>query len=213
MLTSRLPSICIGTDICQISRISHILLSTSGTRFVRRILTPKELRVPRTRSILQAFLHFQKGDEVKGLRQGSKRFRELHKNPKFKRAAEFMAGRFAAKEATIKAFTSRKLSFYDIIITYEHCLAAADNKGIPLSVSIEQDGASLPSSAVEEDDASSPSPPLAGLDQTSSPVAVIGGQVDVADHFARLSISHDGDYAIATCLVDPSESIVAGKKR
>lgn len=32
----------VGTDICQISRIYHILRSPRGTRFVQRVLAPEE---------------------------------------------------------------------------------------------------------------------------------------------------------------------------
>ncbi|KAL2153814.1 hypothetical protein VTH82DRAFT_4970 [Thermothelomyces myriococcoides] len=33
----------IGTDICRVARIAHILRSRQGARFIRRVLAPEEL--------------------------------------------------------------------------------------------------------------------------------------------------------------------------
>lgn len=60
----------IGTDILDIARVSRILDSGAGDRFLRRILTEAELEQARSRP---------------------------------SRLAEFAAGRFAAKEAAVKA--------------------------------------------------------------------------------------------------------------
>lgn len=60
----------IGTDMVEIGRVSRFLESSSGVRFMERVLTPGERRL---------------AEERRG------------------RLAEFVAGRFAAKEAVVKA--------------------------------------------------------------------------------------------------------------
>ncbi|KAK4248130.1 hypothetical protein C7999DRAFT_13923 [Corynascus novoguineensis] len=37
----------IGTDICRVARIAHILRSRQGARFIRRVLAPEELACAR----------------------------------------------------------------------------------------------------------------------------------------------------------------------
>lgn len=60
----------IGMDLLEISRMQKIINSSSGNRFIQRVLTPLEL-------------------ELATARKG--------------RLTEFVAGRFAAKEAVVKA--------------------------------------------------------------------------------------------------------------
>ncbi|KAH6855806.1 hypothetical protein B0I37DRAFT_365847 [Chaetomium sp. MPI-CAGE-AT-0009] len=82
-----------------------------------------------------------------------------------------MAGRFAAKEAAFKAHPHLRLGFHDILI--------------------------LPSSDAEE---------LAGETAltrlgSSAPVVLIkGGSEGSRDQMAKVSISHDGEYATAMCI-------------
>jgi len=80
------------------------------------------------------------------------------------KVAQFLAGRWAAKEAIIKAYNSRRLTFHDISI--------------------------LPPTSTSTDTGSRP------------PVAVVKSESgDWEDgEIVPLSISHDGDYAIATCM-------------
>lgn len=103
----------VGTDICQISRIYRILEGPRAARFVDRILGPHErataasrllpLRTGGNRSSLAS-------SSVSTARSGGPRDDELWKT------AAFIAGRFAAKEAAIKAHSHRRLTFHDIII-------------------------------------------------------------------------------------------------
>ncbi|RCI08378.1 hypothetical protein L249_8895 [Ophiocordyceps polyrhachis-furcata BCC 54312] len=82
------PGMGIGIDICQISRIASILGSPRRARFLSRILTPDE-------------------------RAGG----EARLKAPLKEEAAFVAGRFAAKEAVMKAFSStRRLGWQDIEI-------------------------------------------------------------------------------------------------
>ncbi|RDA82785.1 hypothetical protein CP532_0849 [Ophiocordyceps camponoti-leonardi (nom. inval.)] len=83
--------LAIGTDICQISRVGRILAGPRRGRFLGRILTAGEREAAEARM---------------RLRPGGTGCRE---------EASFVAGRFAAKEAVIKAFSSRaKLGWHDI---------------------------------------------------------------------------------------------------
>ncbi|OTB05501.1 hypothetical protein M426DRAFT_21816 [Hypoxylon sp. CI-4A] len=163
----------IGTDICRISRIYKNLTSDAGVKFVHRILTPQEIQTPPASRILQPVFTYQQ-DAADALKNTKNAPRDL----KMMKAAEFMAGRFAAKEATIKAYGSRRLYFQDIVITYERTLT------------------NNPEHVDEEPDK--------GRYQNSPPVAVIKGNTAYldaeADEYASLSITHDGDYAVAMCL-------------
>ncbi|UJF32821.1 holo-ACP synthase [Paenibacillus hexagrammi] len=74
----------VGMDLVEISRLKHILDSSTADRFLQRILTPGELELARHR-------------------QG--------------RLAEFAAGRFAAKEAIVKAIgcgIGKQVGFQDV---------------------------------------------------------------------------------------------------
>jgi holo-[acyl-carrier protein] synthase len=65
----------IGTDIVEIERIASILRGSTGEKFIERILTPAERVVANKRGVLHEA-----------------------------RLAQYVAGRFAAKEAVSKAF-------------------------------------------------------------------------------------------------------------
>ncbi|SPN99642.1 related to phosphopantetheine protein transferase [Cephalotrichum gorgonifer] len=84
--------LALGTDICRVSRVASILSHpTRGPRFVERVLSPEERSLPRVRGVL-----------ARKLTDGA--------------VAEFIAGRFAAKEAAFKAHPSHHLGFHDIVI-------------------------------------------------------------------------------------------------
>ncbi|KAI0160912.1 hypothetical protein GGR52DRAFT_562140 [Hypoxylon sp. FL1284] len=168
MLGLGLPAAAIGLDICRIPRIKKNLTSPMAARFVRRILTPQEIEMPHTwRYIGYLFSPSEKP-----------------KSTSAEKAAEFMAGRFAAKEAVIKAYHLRKLSFHDIVVTYQGYLPTASDKETPSDS------------------------PEAGDDSTAQgsggpPVAIIQSDEAHEKAYARLSISHDGEYAAAVCLTTP----------
>ncbi|KAH6607746.1 holo-acyl-carrier- synthase [Trichoderma cornu-damae] len=114
----------VGTDICQISRVYGILKSPRATRFVNRIFSPEEqagkdprLRcLERHRPLRSAFPNDEpKHFEVDG---GKPLTSEeiAHRDPERWAAAAFVAGRFAAKEAAIKAHSHRRLTFHDVVI-------------------------------------------------------------------------------------------------
>ena len=84
--------------------------------------------------------------------------------------------RYAAKEAAIKAHPHRRLTFHDIIIQSARDRAPSDEdeSGGPFQRSYLGSG---------------------------PPVAVIRGDGNgAADQMAQISISHDGEYAMAVCI-------------
>ncbi|ORY65036.1 uncharacterized protein BCR38DRAFT_431693 [Pseudomassariella vexata] len=178
----------IGTDICKISRIYNILASKQGPKFVNKLLTEQERQQPRSQQILNdafSVMH----DQMKSLDQPFVfRFTRSEQErfiPALQKAAEFIAGRFAAKEAAIKAHTSRKLSFHSIEIRRQ---ALAEPESTMADLRGEDGAASEPQTS-EQQLSSGP------------PIAVIRGRKDGdKDQVALLSISHDGDYATAVCL-------------
>ncbi|KAL6836718.1 hypothetical protein J3E69DRAFT_35644 [Trichoderma sp. SZMC 28015] len=113
----------IGTDICRISRIYGILRSPRGMRFVNRIFSPEEqarkdprLRCLENRPLDKPLLsegstHFQSSV---GTTPSSEELAD--RDPERWAAATFVAGRFAAKEAAIKAHSHRRLTFHDVVI-------------------------------------------------------------------------------------------------
>lgn len=109
-----------------------------------------------------------------------------------------MRRRWAAKEAAIKAVTWRRLSFHDVIIQQLR-------RDGPLRLVILDNGACAPrleasgnldgggaGRALESNDGASATQPAA--DHPGKVAAEPQGQL------ARISISHDGDYATAVCL-------------
>ncbi|KAJ6444353.1 holo-[acyl-carrier protein] synthase [Purpureocillium lavendulum] len=105
----------VGTDICQISRIYSILRSPRRARFVNRILAPEEVAQKDPRLDFHG-VGTTKSSQTSA-RESAKHDAEvaLRETPLWQSAA-FLAGRFAAKEAAIKAHSHRRLTFHDVII-------------------------------------------------------------------------------------------------
>ncbi|KAH7165602.1 hypothetical protein EDB81DRAFT_259082 [Dactylonectria macrodidyma] len=114
----------IGTDICQISRIYRILSSSRGKRFVNRILAPEEIALKDVRlnvlthtSRLSGYSRPLEATIATGMRQGQQTHEALAAlDPEMWKCAAFIAGRFAAKEAAMKAHSHRRLTFHDVVI-------------------------------------------------------------------------------------------------
>ncbi|KAI1182987.1 hypothetical protein F5B17DRAFT_435067 [Nemania serpens] len=183
MIPPRNPPFTIGNDICRIARIRNILAGAYGRRFILGILRSEELKLPATASILRCVIE----PSSQGAPHGSG----------LARAAEFMAGRFAAKEAVIKAHHHRLLTFSKIAIVRTGPPTNAPTQASVLDAFEKQqregqgvlqermgglpEGAQIPNSG-----------PL---------VAVIKGDPNVPhDTYASISISHDSEYATAVCL-------------
>ncbi|KUJ16555.1 uncharacterized protein LY89DRAFT_87033 [Mollisia scopiformis] len=133
-------SLAIATDICSVSRIRELLARKNGNSLIRRVLRPEEILENKARcdDALEKWrkvanmkeLHAwkrEKGsvvvEKTKGIsdevvarhlqRMIEQDTPEAEKS--LAKVATFMAGRFAAKEAIIKAHEGR-LTFHDIII-------------------------------------------------------------------------------------------------
>ncbi|SCO36454.1 related to phosphopantetheine protein transferase [Fusarium fujikuroi] len=109
-----------GTDICQISRIYHILSGPRALRLVNKVLAPEELAKKDARLNV---LDQAPARRVLSRRATSKASESLQpheriasKDPELWKCAAFIAGRFAVKEAAIKAHPHRHLTFHDIMI-------------------------------------------------------------------------------------------------
>ncbi|KAI1339139.1 hypothetical protein F5Y15DRAFT_95103 [Xylariaceae sp. FL0016] len=156
----------IGTDICHIPRILKTLQSTTGPRFIHRVLTPEEIQQPKSLRLLKPILD-----------------RTMDSQSDWRTAAQYMAGRFAAKEAIRKAHPHRPTTFHSIIIR---------NVSLPPTGSVgRQPQAEPASSEALEIKASTASGP---------PKALLKGSEEFDDIVVPISISHDTDYATAACL-------------
>ncbi|KAL3955433.1 hypothetical protein ACCO45_010996 [Purpureocillium lilacinum] len=179
----------VGTDICQISRIYTILRGPRRARFVNRILAPEELAQRDPRLAFLAGVGTTKSSSQTSAREAAKHDAEvaLRETPLWKSAA-FLAGRFAAKEAAIKAHSHRRLTFHDVIIERR----AGGGEG--------RLGSGPPVARIRAPHKKSGDEAGAGEEE--------GEREDMS---AMISISHDGDYATAVCLAhDPS--VVEGGK-
>ncbi|TGJ86523.1 hypothetical protein E0Z10_g2261 [Xylaria hypoxylon] len=190
----------IGNDICRIARVRRILKSRLGSQFVRRILRPEEIQHSSTAGILRCILNqtTQGSNDAQSIpgRVAAADSASTRDAPDFTRAVEFMAGRFAAKEAIIKAHPYRRLTFQTIAILR----AAFPAQSAGSSVLDMREQTEAPS--IDQEPAQEPQP----KDKTSTPqsgplVAWIEGEEDVhRQMYASVSISHDTEYATAVCL-------------
>ncbi|KAK6853306.1 hypothetical protein PG990_009585 [Apiospora arundinis] len=178
----------LGNDICHIPRIYRILTSCHAQRFIARVLTAEERSEPRPRALLQCIPSrpSSRGDQSDApWATGA----SDNRTPNVWKAAVFMAGRFAAKEAAIKAHSSRRLTFEDIRIVRTRP-AARPLRGTD-NDEAEQEEAGEVDGTTNDDTALSSGPPVA---------IIKGYPPGQPDTTAMLSISHDGDYAAAVCL-------------
>ncbi|UNI21936.1 Holo-[acyl-carrier-protein] synthase [Purpureocillium takamizusanense] len=183
----------VGTDICQISRIYSILRGPRRARFVNRILAPEELAQKDARLDFRdvATTSSSSQTDARGEAAAKHDAEELtlRATPLWQSAA-FLAGRFAAKEAAIKAHSHRRLTLHDVIIERR----GGGGEGRLGS-----------------------GPPVARI-RAGAGRAGGGGDADgeegEQDVSAMISISHDGDYATAVCLAyDPSVMVEEDGKR
>ncbi|KAK8127529.1 hypothetical protein PG984_008637 [Apiospora sp. TS-2023a] len=177
----------LGNDICHIPRIYRILTSCHAQRFIARVLTAEERSEARHRALLQCIAS-RPSSRVDQTDAPWATGASDNRIPNVWKAAVFMAGRFAAKEAAIKAHSSRRLTFEDIRIVRIRPVAR------PLEGVSESQGQEEGETG---DDATTNEAALS----SGPPVAVIKGfPPGQPDTTAMLSISHDGDYAAAVCL-------------
>lgn len=171
-------------------------------RFIRRVLTPEEIEAclrSEKRGYIKAILDRNPAEESAAARALAKAKYDKKKKEKVKQrkiyeevlreASRFLAGRWAAKEAGIKAHSwragvgLREVEFVD----------AGEVRG-------GGGGGGGEEEVQEQGDPASWWPVDRG-NGSEAPTVVIRGTGDgVRDQVALMSISHDGDYATAVCL-------------
>ncbi|KAL0257159.1 hypothetical protein SLS55_007969 [Diplodia seriata] len=177
----------VGTDICSIHRVKS-LLQRSG---------PAGSSLPRLHSFLARVFSFREillfDLRFTGVLQkpGAE-----HESALASSAIRYLAGRFAAKEAAIKAIHPRRIFLRDVLVAGQGSqpYAIVFDKSPDLThvqrLYLNQSyGFSLPIRAEID-----PPADLATHPDTDPALDRCEGQV------AKLSISHDGDYATAVCL-------------
>jgi holo-[acyl-carrier protein] synthase len=151
----------IGTDICHIPRIDAILSENERTaqRFLKKVLNPAE-DLYKGKSIEETLRNWH----AQRLSSGEKSTTLSEDGALLaKGLSQFVAGRWAAKEAIIKAHTGARLTMKDITIE-----------------------------SVTKEDGSSGAP-IAWVDIWEG--AKLKEQREV-----KISVTHDGEYAMAVCL-------------
>ncbi|KAK4174374.1 hypothetical protein QBC36DRAFT_243500 [Triangularia setosa] len=221
----------LGTDVCMIPRVYSLISTNQGTpiiptlgrpfaglnnvdRFTRKLLTKNEQqRLEDMPVYLNAMkvMSFQDGIGPTKytnmlMKQRSERKGEVWK------LAEWLAGRWAAKEAVIKAHSFRagtsagKVAFRGVEIVVE-----GEEKLGREKEDVEGEGKGDSEEEMEpRDKGDYITGPIGGMvgvrselgRATGPPVAMILGDEKrgVRGQVALLSISHDGDYATAVCL-------------
>ncbi|KAI1754026.1 hypothetical protein F4782DRAFT_539294 [Xylaria castorea] len=218
MLSSPNLPFIIGNDICRVARVRRILKGRLGPQFVRRILRTEEIQHSSTARILRCILN-QSAQSSQDTQPIPKRVAETHPSstrdtPSFTRAVEFMAGRFAAKEAVIKAHPHRRLTFQCIAILRT---MSSPEGGSPVLDISGQGQEQESSTAVDREGKPGPQPNDETSSQSGPLVALIkaeeekGAQQQQRDTYASVSISHDTDYATAVCLgINPTSQLIWG---
>ncbi|PHH56059.1 hypothetical protein CFIMG_001738RA [Ceratocystis fimbriata CBS 114723] len=180
----------VGIDICQISRIRALIASRYGLRFLNRIFSAEEQKAYAARlapaySLARAAAATAAAAKTRPLAENNETV--LVTKPPQTTAAEkskddvplesairLVAGRFAAKEAAFKAHPLHRLGFHDVHILHRAIIHHAETSRTSLS---QNGGSSAPCAVIQAN------PPFTTQAQE-----------------ARISISHDGDYATAVCI-------------
>ncbi|KAI9827321.1 MAG: hypothetical protein M1826_006426 [Phylliscum demangeonii] len=175
----------IGTDICHVPRITRIITQDGqgwgARRFMRRILTPAERQTMEPK--LERFLAASTTTSTSTSTSTTTTTTTQPAGRELQQLSQSLAGRFAAKEATKKAFGSRRLSWHDISVRLEgsrpYIVVRASRTSTSTSTSA--------SSMVDI-------------------VPDIDAPTEAEDQVAQLSLSHDGEYAVAMVLAAATPS-------
>ncbi|RMZ07329.1 hypothetical protein D0860_05152 [Hortaea werneckii] len=220
----------IGTDICHRKRIEQLLLKPPPqarqknlTRFLVRFLTSREISIFWRKFETEADLFHSQLDDV----------------------TRYLAGKWAAKEATIKACQWRQLSFKHIQILRQKNGLGVDQTGATYALILDRPASAFHAAfdsksrdqssdfvdnVVKQGHISRPSSSgsICADESTSErqrethlPLAVGGhGFIsaeaqtdDLSGQIAKISISHDGEYATAVCLAaeEPMDGDIGGE--
>ncbi|KAL1892951.1 hypothetical protein Cpir12675_004319 [Ceratocystis pirilliformis] len=176
----------VGIDICQISRIRALIASRYGLRFLNRIFSAEEQKayaarlapaynLARAAAAANTRLLAKNNETVLITKPLQTTAVEKSKDKvPLESAIRLVAGRFAAKEATFKAHPLHRLGFHDVHILHRAIIHHAETSRTSLS---QNGGSSAPCAVIQAN------PPFTTQAQE-----------------ARISISHDGDYATAVCI-------------
>ncbi|KAI6911556.1 hypothetical protein D0869_10956 [Hortaea werneckii] len=220
----------IGTDICHRKRIEQLLLKPPPqarkknlTRFLVRFLTSREISI-----------FWRKFEDESGL------FASQLEN-----VTRYLAGRWAAKEATIKACQWRQLSFKHIQILRQQGGLRADQTGATYALILDKPASAFQAAfhsrsrdqSFDFEDNAAKQDHSSGLSSSESIVSdnntneqrrevhppsmvdehdFISAEVqneDLPGQIAKISISHDGEYATAVCMAaeEPMDGDVGGE--
>lgn len=164
----------IGTDIVHLPRITRLLQQPNYlTRFTRRILSDQEQLDFQTRFL----------NNLQTQKQPTSFPTTPFQTPITPEMTRWLAGRFAAKEAARKAAPggAAALGWKDVVIRVPEASEILEGQGtstgMEANVSQEQEGISR-----------------------RPEIVFRGNGKDQPDRLGRLSISHDGEYVIATVL-------------
>ncbi|KAF2455097.1 hypothetical protein BDY21DRAFT_79063 [Lineolata rhizophorae] len=185
----------VGTDICYVPRIHQLI--TRGTQGRQQAnLNPERF----SRFLRKLFGNH----EIRAFQARWPNADEALQNGRTYEMAQYIAARWAAKEAVIKANAPRKLGFHDIVI-------AKNDFREPIAIVLDKPWTRgllcKPVNDIEERDSShfiqcsDSDRPESGSenarknhDRLNLESEGLHGQI------ARLSISHDGEYVTAACL-------------
>jgi holo-[acyl-carrier protein] synthase len=187
------PSLSIGTDIAHIPRIAKLVASQRKLpRFLRKVLTSREERD----------FHLRFPQKVSKGAEGGSGFSEGEQKSVQRideaAAARFLAGRWAAKEAVVKACAWRKLTFDEIQIRKD-----AGSRRVYGVVLDKPEVRKAMRQMKNGEDARSG-------DTASQEHTVEGEEEAPAGQIVKISISHDGEYATAVCLAAEGDGAACG---
>ncbi|KAI0015562.1 hypothetical protein F4780DRAFT_68148 [Xylariomycetidae sp. FL0641] len=217
-----LASLRVGNDICKIQRVHYIVSSAAAQRFVHRILSPVEVAKPRAQRALRPVLdNSPPGPPPPAIEDPYTKPPGPRALEERTAAAQFMAGRFAAKEAVRKAFSARRLRWHDIVLGRpdeadydagpdrleeffdrgkEAEKPAGEESDKPSGEESDKPSGEEPDKSANEQQQQQPPPPPP-LETDSGPLmAYVRGPPGFPHIAAPVSISHDGAYATAVCL-------------
>ncbi|KAK4199431.1 hypothetical protein QBC40DRAFT_82292 [Triangularia verruculosa] len=226
----------IGTDICMIPRVYSLISANQGTPIVPTLGRPfagldnvdrftKKLLTNNERQRLEDLPVYLNAMKIMSYRDGigQKKYTMMLAKQKSERKgeiwklAEWLAGRWAAKEAVIKAHAFRtgtpagKVTFGGVEIVVEGEAEIGAKNGA-------EEGTEAEEEYEKRDYIMEPISGLVGGRTevgrvTGPPVAVVldDEKTGLRGQVALLSISHDGDYATAVCLGFKPEAF-GGKK-
>lgn len=177
----------VGTDIVQISRFSPTQKPAAFLKLAQRILRRDE--VPPHVEVMDHATHGHPNlHNWLTVRQSKPNLDSevgiYRYNLEAQKASRWLAGRWAAKEAAMKAWGAGLLGYKDVRVTQDHDGPFVPGSSKPVKVQCR--------------------PYLEDMSQHSGEQRQNAeGDIEQLQQDGRLSISHDGDYCVATVIAEP----------